>query len=171
MPAAQPEGGYHPREGKQPESEERCLTTEVDADALRLSSLVAIRSAGKSGELAKSKRLAYLLFMWRDLATDEGAEVKAWTATQMNDDAMIATFARAFTSYSWSQSLGMTGLGDTVAKRNTRANVDALDKILDKDVLRVRVEQLATGGASDDGSVAIREFLSAWKQRDTDPYD
>lgn len=160
---------YHPRAGKQPESEQRCLTTEVDSDALRLRALSDIRGASESGELAKSKRLAYLLFMWRDLAADDGVEVKAWTAAQMNDDAMIATFARAFTSYSWSQGLGMAGLGDTVAKRNTRANVDVLDKILDKHVLRARVEQLATKSVPDDGGIAV--FLSAWKRHDTDPDD
>ena len=43
----------------------------------------------------------------------------------MKDNAMIATFAKAFTSHSWSQGMGMFGLGDTVAKRNTQANVDS----------------------------------------------
>jgi predicted KAP-like P-loop ATPase len=162
---------YHPRDGKPPEPEQKCLTTEADADALRQRALSGIRSASQSGELAKSKRLAYLLFMWRDLADDDGAEVKAWTATQMKDDAMVATFAKAFTSYSWSQGLGMAGLGDTVAKRNTRANVDPLDKILDKPALRARVEELAAKTAPDDGGAAICEFLSAWKRHDANPRD
>ena len=162
---------YHANDGQPPEPEQRCLTTEADADALRQRALSRIRDASRSGELAISKRLAYLLFMWRDVANDDGAEVKAWTATQMKDDAMMATFAKAFTSYSWSRSLGMTGLGDTVAKRNTRANVDPLDKILDKPTLRARVEQLAAKNASDDGGVAICEFLSAWKRHDADPRD
>jgi predicted KAP-like P-loop ATPase len=162
---------YHPKDGTPPEPEQKCLTTEADADALRQRALSRIRDASQSGELAKSKRLAYLLFMWRDLADDDGAEVKAWTATQMKNDAMIATFAKTFTSYSWSQGLGMAGLGDTVAKRNTSANVDALDKILDKPTLRARVEKLAAKNAPDDGGVAICEFLSAWKRRDANPRD
>jgi predicted KAP-like P-loop ATPase len=162
---------YHANDGKPPEPEQSCLTTEADADALRQRALLGIRSASQSGELAKSKRLAYLLSMWRDLADDDGAEVKAWTATQMKDDGMIATFAEAFTSYSWSQSLGMAGLGDRVAKRNTRANVDQLDSILDKPALRARVEQLALTNAPDDGGDAICEFLSAWKRRDVNPRD
>ena len=115
---------YHPNDGDPHEPEQTCLLTEADVDAVRHLALSRIRSASQSGELAKSKRLAYLLFMWRDLANDDGAEVRAWTATQMKDDAMIATFAMAFTSYSWSQSIGMAGLGDRVARRNTRANID-----------------------------------------------
>jgi predicted KAP-like P-loop ATPase len=160
---------YHPSNGKPPEPEQKCLTTEADADALRQRALSGIRNASQSSELANSKRLAYLLFMWRDLADDDGAEVKEWTAAQMNDDATIATFAKAFTSYSWSQGLGMAGLGDTVAKRNTRADVDPLDKILDKPTFRGRVEQLAAKNAPDDGGVAISEFLTAWKRHDANP--
>ncbi len=109
--------------------------------------------------------------MWRDLADNDGAEVKAWTAAQMKDDAMIATFVRAFTSYSWSQGLGIAGLGDRVAKRNTRANVDLLDQIIDKPEFRARVEQLAAKNAPDDDGVAVCEFLSAWKRRDANPRD
>jgi predicted KAP-like P-loop ATPase len=163
---------YHPDNGRQPEPESKCLTTEEDANALRQQALSAIRKASQSGELAQSKRLAYLLFMWRDLAADEGAEVRVWTAEQMEQDAMIATFAKAFTSYTWSQGLGMAGLGDIVAKRNTRAGVDHLDKILDVAVLRARVEQLATRSSLNDTSgTAICEFLAAWKRRDANPRD
>jgi predicted KAP-like P-loop ATPase len=162
---------YHPNDGKPPEPEQKCLTTEVDADALRQRVLSVIHNASRSGELTQSKRLAYLLFMWRDLADDDGAEVKAWTATQMKEDAMVAVFAKAFTSHSWSQGLGMAGLGDTVAKRNTRANVDSLDKILDKSMFRDRVEHLAAENVPNDDGVAIGEFLAAWKRRDANPHD
>jgi hypothetical protein len=135
--------------GFRPEPEERCLTTEVDAGVLRERALARIRDAAQSGELARSRRLAYLLFRWRELADEEGVEVLAWTTAKMEDDSMIAIFARAFTSHSWSHSLGMAGLGDRVAKRNIRANVDSLDKILDKTTLRSRVEELAAKNAPD----------------------
>jgi predicted KAP-like P-loop ATPase len=161
---------YHPREGKAPESEENCLTTSADADVLRNKAVERIRSASRSGELAASKKLAYLLFRWRAFAADDGAEVKAWTTAQMAYDSMIVTFAKAFTSYSWSQGLGMAGLGDTVAKRNTRANVDGLDGIIDKAQLRARVEELAARETffGPDGE-AIREFLEAWQRHDRNP--
>jgi hypothetical protein len=156
------------REG--PQLEENCLTTAADADALCTKALERLRSTAASGELAASKNLAYLLFRWRAFAADEGAEVKAWANAQMEHDAMLVTFARAFTSYSWSQGLGIDGLGDTVAKRKTRANVDSLDKILDRTKLRCHIEELAAAGtlSPSDGD-AIREFLEAWQRHDKNP--
>lgn len=163
---------YHPRDGKDPECEQKCLTTSADADALRNLALKRIREASTSDELTASSRLAYILFRWRDLAADDGAEVKAWAAEQMRCDAMIAVFAKAFTSYSWSQGLGMAGLGDLVAKRTTRANVRWLDQVLDKVAFRERIEEMdrdkKLSGAD---SEAIREFLEAWRRHDKNPRD
>lgn len=157
---------YHPRDGKQPSAEADCLTTQPDAEALHARALKRIRTASKSSELALSKRLGYLMFRWRDLAADEGLEVKKWAKKQMKDDAMIAVFSKAFTSHSWSQGMGMFGLGDTVAKRNTNANVDSLDKVLDRDQLRKRVEEVAAKGGTDDAARAISDFLAAWRKKD-----
>ena len=134
-------------------------------------SLARLRAASQSGELLTSKRLGRLLFVWGDLAKDDGAEVKAWAAEQFKNDAAIATFARAFTRYSWSQGVGMAGLGDTVAKRNTRAGVEYLDKVLDLAVLRSRVEELDARSATDADSVSIREFLEAWRRQEKNPHD
>jgi predicted KAP-like P-loop ATPase len=158
---------YFPTEGKPPELEQKCLTTKEDALALRQLALSRIREASKSDILKKANSLGYLLFMWRDMASDDGVEVKAWTSKQMENDEMIAIFAKAFTSYSWSQSMGFAGLGDTVAQRHVRANIGHLDKIIDVPTLRARVEQLAFKGEAGD---PIGEFLSAWKRYDRDPH-
>ena len=157
---------YHPREGKQPESEPNCLTTEADAKALRGRALTRIRTASKSGELLSSEKLAYLMFRWRDLAADEGIEVKKWAAKQMKDDAAIGVFSKAFTTYSWSQGMGMAGLGDTVAKRNTRVHVGSLDLVLDRAQLRKRAEEVAAKAGCDEPAKAVLEFLAAWKKKD-----
>jgi predicted KAP-like P-loop ATPase len=160
---------YYPRDNKPPELEAKSLTTEPDALALRNLTLTRIRAAAQSGELLRAGRLASLLFVWRDVADDDGAEVKAWTAEQFKIDATIATFARAFTTYSWSQGLGMAGLGDAVAKRHTRAGVSFLDKVLDVGTLRTRVEELDARNAADVDGAAIREFLGAWRRHDKNP--
>ena len=60
--------------------------------------------------------------------------------------------------------LGMAGLGDRVAKRNTRAGIDSIDQILDKDAFRVRVEDIAAKNVQDEASTLVREFLAAWKR-------
>jgi hypothetical protein len=154
-----------PKVGDQPTREEECLTTEADANALRQRALDRIRSASRSGELARqSRHLPFQLLMWRELAADEGEEVKTWTAAQMKDDAIVAALAKAFTSYSWSHSLGVAGLGDTVAKRNIRAEIDALDKVLDASSFRARVEEVAAKG-----NLVAGEFLTAWRRREKNP--
>jgi predicted KAP-like P-loop ATPase len=162
---------YYPVNNKPREPEANCLTTEVDAVALEVRTLVRIRAASQSGELLNAKRLARLLFVWGDLAEDDGAEVKAWAADQFKNDAAIAIFARAFTRYSWSQGLGMAGLGDTVAKRNTRAGVEYLDKVLDLAALRSRVEELDARNSTDADGTAIHDFLEAWRRHDKNPRD
>jgi predicted KAP-like P-loop ATPase len=163
-------GDHHPREGKQAEPEQNCLTTTADASCLRAKALTRIRNAAKSGELAGHRQLGYLLYRWREFVEDDGEEVKQWTLEQLDHDDKVVNFAKAFTSHSWSQGLGIGGLGDMVAKRNTRANVESLNAVMDEERFRARVEELAATNtlvASD--TEAIREFLEAWRQHDTNP--
>lgn len=157
---------YYPREGKQPEPEASCLTTKEDAENLHQLALAKIRRASESGEFPKSKRLASLMFRWRDLADDDGAEVKAWAKKQMKDDGMIAIFAKAFMSHTWSHSMSFGGLGDTVAKRSAEANVRSLELIMDREKLRKRVEQVALKVETNPDFAVVADFLAAWKKKD-----
>jgi predicted KAP-like P-loop ATPase len=164
--------GYHPREGKSPEPEEKCLTTLRDAERLHKLALTRIRAASRSDELGQNKELPYLLYRWREFAEDNDGEVKRWVIKQLKQDAMVVALARAFTSHSWSQGLGFAGLGDRVARRNTRASVGSLDTIMNKDKFRKRVEELAAKDtlAAPDAN-AIRTFLDAWIRHDKNPRD
>jgi hypothetical protein len=131
--------------------------------------LKAIRDAVKSGALIDHR---HLLYRWRDLAGKNGAAVKKWTKAQLKSDAAVVTLAKAFTSYSWSQGMGFAGLGDRVAKRNTRASVDSLDLIMDKAEFRKRVEALVGKKTplADEDAETVRTFLVAWRKRDEDPH-
>jgi len=163
---------YHPTGSNQPSSESDCLVTSDDADKLLSRTLERIRAASRTSELSAQRELAYLLYRWRDLPDDAGAEVQLWTSEQLASDEMVVKFAEAFTSYMWSHSMGFAGLGDTVAERSIRANVSMLQLIMDKDRFRTRVEELA---ARQDLSKAhagvISEFLAAWKRHDANPND
>lgn len=163
---------YHPREGKNPEPAEKCLVLSPEADRLHKREPKAIQGAVKAGTLIDHRQLPFLLFRWRDLAGKNGAAVKKWTKAQLKTDEGVVKLAKAFTSYSWSQGMGFAGLGDRVAKRNTRASVDSLDLIMDKAEFRKRVEALAAKktplGPSD--SETVRTFLEAWRKRDKDPH-
>lgn len=153
---------YHPRQGRDPEPKDNCLTTEPDAGLLREQLATRITEAASSGTLLKHEQLSYLLYYWRELANDDGATVKAWVDDQMTTTEGIIRLCTAFTSYGWRQSLGFAGLGDVVAQRITRAQVEHLDKIMDKPAFRRRVEELAPTGVS----TAVNIFLEAWQRKD-----
>lgn len=158
---------YHPPAGKSPEQESQCLTTEADAKVLRGLGLSLIRRAAETSELSAHARLAYLLYRWRDFAEDSGAEVMRWTDKQLARDEMVVQLARAFTSHGWSHSAT-----DMVAQRKMLANVGRLEGIIDKDLFRARVEELAAKDTllPKEASI-IREFLDAWRDHDLNPHD
>jgi predicted KAP-like P-loop ATPase len=157
---------YHPRDGT-PEPSEKCLLTMGDAGGLRARALAAIEEAAKDGSLGGHADLAPLLYRWRYFAEDDGAAAKAWTSAALEDDAMVARLAAAFTAHSWSHGMGFHGLGDMVAKRSDRASVEGLEKIMDKDRFRGRVEEVAARtDLPDEQAGAIQRFLRAWQRRD-----
>jgi hypothetical protein len=158
----------HPHDGTAPASEGQCLTTAAEAAELHGKALLRIRGAADCGALGTHASLAYLLYRWRDLAGDGGAEVKQWSDAHLALDEMIIKFAKAFTSYRWSQSEKR----DTVPRRTTHANVAEIEAIMNKEKFRARVEELAARDnlAKVEGEI-VREFLGAWRRHDKDPRD
>ena len=153
---------YHPREGISPEPEEKCLTTDIDAGRLRDMLRARIVAAAADNTLANHRDLSFLLFTWSDLAGDDGAEARIWTARLYASDEGVKLLAKAFTSYGWSQGLGFAGLGDVVAKRTTRVRMKGMEKFVGLGAFRQRVEEVAAKGAS----AEVSEFLEAWRRSD-----
>jgi predicted KAP-like P-loop ATPase len=146
---------YHPREGKNPETEVNCLTTSTGAEQLHKLALKRIRAASRTGELLDHPELPYLLFRWSD---EEGPKVLKWTATLLKKDQSVIRLARAFTSHSWVQTMG-----DRVARRQARASIESIERIMDRDIFRSRLEELAASSAlSKDDEDAVQTFLQAW---------
>ncbi len=150
---------YHPREGRTPEPPGNCLTTEADAERLRNMLRARIEAAATGDTLAGHRDLPFLLFSWGDLAGDDGAAARAWTAALYASDVGVKQLARAFTSYGWSQGMGCGGLSDVVAKRTTHVRMKGLEKFVDLDVFRKRVEEVAATGSA----ATVVEFLEAWR--------
>jgi predicted KAP-like P-loop ATPase len=153
---------HHPRDGKESTPEEQRLTTPADAQLLQDALHSRITAAARDGTLIDNSGLLHLLHRWMELAADDGAAVREWTGAQMEADAGIRRLAIAFTSYGWSQGLGFAGLGDLVAKRTTRAQVGALDKILDVPAFRRRVEQVSMSADAPE----VSEFLRVWERQE-----
>jgi predicted KAP-like P-loop ATPase len=132
---------YFPRDSKKPSPPEKCLVKEVALDELRALSIKTISSDVSSGHLISHRQLPMILFRWREF--EDETSVKAWTDKQMSSDEGVSFLAKAFTGESWSQGMGMFGLGDKVAMRNNTASVDGLESIMDVDQFRQRLEEIS----------------------------
>lgn len=148
---------HHPEEAKHQKPTEECLTLEADATRLRTMLLERIEVAAGNGTLAGHRDLGFLLYSWTELAGDEGAAARAWTATRYAADEGVIQLAKSFTSHGWSQSWG-----DTVAKRTTQVHITALNNFIDIQAFRKRVEEVAAQGTSPE----VQEFLDAWRRAD-----
>lgn len=153
---------YHPREGKELEPPEHCLTTEADAEHLRTLLLSRIEAAVADRTLLEHQDLPFLLYSWADLAADDGAAVRAWTSSAFASDDGVRKLAKAFTSYSWTQGMGVAGMGDLVAKRVTLVSLKGMGQLMDLESFRSRVESVATANESPQ----VQEFLEAWQRTD-----
>lgn len=154
---------HHPREGKEREPPEKCLTTEADAEQLRDLLLLRIEAAAANGSLLAHRDLPFLLHWWADLTTDDGAAVRAWTSAAFDSDEGVRQLAKAFTSYGWTQGMGFAGMGDAVAKRITRVSPTGMARLMDLEAFRQRVEAAA---ATAGGAPEVKEFLEAWRRAD-----
>lgn len=151
----------HPRDGKTPEPEGRRITTATDSERLQELALKSLRVAARSGILATHTKLPYLLYKWRDMAKDDGKEVHRWTKGQLKQDSLVVSFAQAFTSHGWSQSVA-----DRVAQRTTTANISGIEKILDAELFRGRITALLSDKkiSTEDRSILL-EFDRSWTRQ------
>ena len=139
------------------------LTTANDTEVLRIKALQRLRDAAKSGDLKKHPELVYLLYRWRDLAEDGGAEVQGWINTQLSNDDMIVTLAKAFTTHGWSH-----GISDTVAQRTTNINVEGIEAILDKGQFRARVAELvANQRLTGEDAEIVTAYRDGWRSQES----
>lgn len=158
---------YFPREGREAEPTEKCLVNEDDISKLKLHTLSIIKSAAASGELIVHARLPYILYRWREFAEDDGFSVMTWTKGQLDIDESVSMLAQAFTGESWSQGMGIVGLGDRVAMRDVRASVEGLGKIIDVGEFRRRLEAIEKDESLDKKlKERVLVFLEAWRRKE-----
>ncbi|MFN7114649.1 MAG: P-loop NTPase fold protein [Alphaproteobacteria bacterium] len=157
--------GYHPREGREPETEENCLVTRADLDELVPMALEKIRTSAADDSLLQCRGLHSILFRWREFANDGGAEARVWTSSKLDNDEMVAHFAKIFTSHSWTHTMS-----DTVTRRTVRAAVSGLDDIIDRTRFRQRLEEIETRDG-DACPEVIKTFLDAWRRQETSGRD
>jgi hypothetical protein len=158
---------YVPREGREPEPPEKCLVRKESISKLKTHTLSVIEYVAATGKLISHPMLPYILFNWRAFAEDGGIAVMAWTKKQLDIDESVSIFAKAFTGESWSQGMGMAGLGDRVAMRNVRASVEGLERIIDVNEFRRRLEEIEKDESlKKDLKKNVLVFLEAWRKKE-----
>ncbi len=157
---------HSPRKGSEPEPPEKCLVSKNRIPELKAHAVRIIKSAAATGELLSHPKLPSILFRWREFSED-GSEVKARTSNQLKIDKSVSMLARAFTGESWSQGIGMVGLGDRVAMRKVRAQIESLEHIIDVGEFRRRLEEMEKNEAFDkELKENVSVFLEAWRKRE-----
>jgi uncharacterized membrane-anchored protein len=154
---------YLTREGKPPEPLENCLLRVESLDEAKRLTLEKIRALAANPGAADA-RLVSLLFAWRDIA-GQSDEVRAWTARKMQTPEGVGELAAAFTSESWSQGLGMFGLGDHVAVRSYRATYEGLDGVIDVDQFKQRIDSLQAEELEEPVKSQVGNFVEGLKAR------
>ncbi|MEM1150237.1 MAG: P-loop NTPase fold protein [Pseudomonadota bacterium] len=161
---------YYPSNpDRDPSSETETLTTEAVAEKLRGQTLELLRTAAADGTLLTSTSPARLLFEWNRLKPDRADEVVAFTSQALEDDTKLYQLASAFLGKSYSHGMGGFGgaPGDLVQRENDRAQVDGIDRLLDVDEFRRRLNEALRRDALDEQQKSIiRRFLAAWERRD-----
>ena len=153
---------HHPDQGEQPKPAEKCLLHADDAARFRERALERLRQAADSGALFGHRRLAWLLYRWRDFAPDGTAETKKWAMQQLDQETAICSFARAFTSYEWSQSGS-----DMVSIGKATAHVDQLGDFVDTERFRqLSEEKIAKSVTSKENLLVIQRFIELWDEQE-----
>jgi len=162
------ESQHSPGEGKGPKRPEECLVNKDSIGQLKRHALECIESHAARGGLIDHPLLASILFQWKKLSENGSVRVREWVGAQMKDDASVAKLTKAFTSESWSQGLGMIGLGDRVSVPKVRASVSSLEEILDITEFRCRLEEMEKKKTLDKEHLKdVVTFLEAWRKQES----
>ena len=162
-------GDYHPSgPDKEPTPEDKTLTTLAVAEQLQCRSLDLLRAAAANDAILASRNPARLLFYWDRLQPEGASEVMDYTTQALRDDTKLYHLASAFLGKSYSH--GMGGFGgtprDLVQRENDRAQVDGIDRLIDVDAFRRRLnEALKSDGLDEQHKSTITRFLAAWERR------
>jgi hypothetical protein len=105
-------------------------------------SLDKLRLAAMDGTLATSRRLARLLFAWKNLSPRGAEEVREWSSKQLSDDQFVVAMAKAIPTVGWTQGMGFDGMGDRVARKTVTVNPAVYEEVLDMSVFGSRIESL-----------------------------
>lgn len=157
---------HHPREEREV-GLSTALTTKEALPTLIDRALKSLRQAAKDDSLLHRRDLLFCLYRWREFASDDGTEMKAWLADRMQRDNVLVLLARALTSESWTTGLGGFGsLGDRVSRRRVRVGIRSDFELFDPNQFRTDLERIVREHSLPKEDLeAVRVFLGAWAKK------
>jgi predicted KAP-like P-loop ATPase len=135
-------------------------------DRLMALAVRRIREAAGDGTLAKMRDLIPALFWW-GRQTDEN-EVLAWTKARIANDDFIVHFAHEAVQQVVSHSLGFDDLSDRVGRRRDYVPLEDLRRVIDVDLLQIRVSEIIQSPCEDEQRKVLKRFIDAPKKRGRD---
>ena len=151
---------HHPVESNSrsiPENE--ILLTNEDAGVLRETARHRIEASATGDKLIDETDLLYILHAWNVLKLDGSDEVRRFTMGAIANDRKIVKLAQAFLGKAYVHNIGVID----------RAQTSGIEKILDPDEFRARLNSLANvPSLSEEEKDIIKRFLEAWDMRDAE---
>lgn len=131
----------------------------TDAAArIGVAALNRLRGAAADGSLIVHPEIRALIFRWNE--TGNSGEVRQWTDAQLANDSFVVNFSERSVGHSWSRGLGVSGLGDRVARRNDYIDLQPFAELVDIPRLRERVrELLSRQSLPEDDRKKLQRFL------------
>jgi len=148
-------------EGSKPEGEQdrdSFLVSEEDVSELQRICVAKIQTAAGDGRLAKHRKLAYILYRWREWTSAE--EVGMWAEKLIETDAGLLDFLGGFV-----QPVTSYGIGDYVAQTRWRIRLTDLENFVPIGVLESRRSTLGMEGLTDDQRRSVEAFDKAVDRR------
>lgn len=154
---------HFPREGKTPELEKKCFVHKDDLDRFKQLALGKFKEAARDGSLIQHPKLPGILFRWSEFSGEGDDSLRQWTDEQLNNNYSLVMLTKAFTSEVWSHTSG-----DNVSVKRLQASINGIDKILDKERFRKRLQEyLSNSVLGKEERESIETFLSSWQKQDS----
>jgi len=149
--------------GVTPEGE-RFVDTDT-ANALVKMAMQRVKTDAKSNKLGKIERLMPFLYeIWRMLPNGP-EEVLQITKTALKDDDFVLNLAFSSVGQTWSQGMGMVGLGDLVAVGKSKVNKTDISNVIDLDAFMARLIEIRDSGKITEArQKALGAFFQLWEE-------
>jgi len=140
------------------ESQEESLLTKDEIVGLNKFCAEKIRKASTNGILSNNKKLAYILYRWKEWESEKAVKNYVTELLKTNDG--LFALLNGFISESMSQ-----GMGDYVAKRIKRINKKSIGIFTDIDELDKQVDQLEESSFDKEKADIIQLYKNPPKDR------